>query len=168
MTYQRIMIIGSPGSGKSTLARKLSQDLKLPLIHLDKLNWIDDKETVSEEIFLERLNKAVAGKSWIIDGNYGSSMALRLKRAELVIWLQVPRLICLYRIVKRFLLSLMQENLSGNPRRIDWDFVRFVWNFPKSYQRTEELLKDFPNVSLLRVREWSEIQAFLRERILNL
>lgn len=70
MTYQRIMIIGSPGSGKSTLARKLSQDLKLPLIHLDKLNWIDDKETVSEEIFLERLNKAVAGKSWIIDGNY--------------------------------------------------------------------------------------------------
>lgn len=163
MTYQRIMIIGSPGSGKSTLARKLSQDLKLPLIHLDKLNWIDDKETVSEEIFLERLNKAVAGKSWIIDGNYGSSMALRLKRAELVIWLQVPRLICLYRIVKRFLLSLMQENLSGNPRRIDWDFVRFVWNFSKSYQRTEELLKDFPNVSLLRVREWSEIQTFLRE-----
>ena len=163
MTYHRIMIIGSPGSGKSTLARKLSQDLKLPLIHLDKLNWIDDKETVSEEIFLERLNKAVAGKSWIIDGNYGSSMELRLKRAELVIWLQVPRLICLYRIVKRLLLSLMQENLSGNPRRIDWDFVRFVWNFPKSYQRTEELLKDFPNVSLLRVREWSEIQTFLRE-----
>lgn len=163
MTYQRIMIIGSPGSGKSTLARKLSQDLKLPLIHLDKLNWIDDKETVSEEIFLERLNKVVAGKSWIIDGNYGASMALRLKRAELVIWLQVPRFICLYRIVKRFLLSLLQKNLSGNPRRIDWDFVRFVWNFPKSYQRTEELLKDFPNVSLLRVREWSEIQTFLRE-----
>lgn len=163
MTYQRIMIIGSPGSGKSTLARKLSQDLKLPLIHLDKLNWIDDKETVSEEIFLERLNKAVAGKSWIIDGNYGSSMALRLKRAELVIWLQVPRFICLYRIFKRFLLSLLQKNPSGNPRRIDWDFVCFVWNFPKSYQRTEELLKDFPNVSLLRVREWSEIQTFLRE-----
>ncbi|WP_161980277.1 AAA family ATPase [Streptococcus sp. S784/96/1] len=161
--YQRIMIIGSPGSGKSTFAQVLAQELKLPLIHLDMLNWIDDKETVSTEVFLERLDKAVAGNSWIIDGNYGNSMVVRLKRAELVIWLKVPRLVCLYRVVKRYLHSLFQDNSAGNPKRIDWDFIRFIWGFPKSHQKTEELLEQFSTVKVLKVSNLKDALHFVRE-----
>lgn len=161
--YQRIMIIGSPGSGKSTFAQLLARELQLPLIHLDKLNWIDDKDTVSKEVFLERLDKVVSGSSWIIDGNYGSSMEVRLKRAELVIWLQVPRLVCLYRVVKRYLHSLFQDNPAGNPKSIDWDFIRFIWDFPESHQKTEELLKQFPNTRVLTFTNSKDALKFVRE-----
>ncbi|RLY04375.1 topology modulation protein [Streptococcus hillyeri] len=160
--YQRIMIIGSPGAGKSTFAQLLARELQLPLIHLDKLNWIDDKETVSKEVFLERLDKAVVGSSWIIDGNYGSSMEVRLKRADLVIWLQVPRLVCLYRAVKRYLHSLFQKNSAGNPKSIDWDFIRFIWGFPKSHQKTEELLEQFSTVKVIKVTNSKDALHFFR------
>lgn len=101
MTYQRVMIIGSPGSGQSILPKSLSTNANLPLIHLDKLHWLNHKETVSEKVFLKRLTKEVVKESWLINGNYASSLELRLKRADCVIWLQVPRSICLYRIFKR-------------------------------------------------------------------
>jgi ATP-dependent protease HslVU (ClpYQ) ATPase subunit len=35
----RVVIIGNSGSGKSYLARRLSEQLTLPLIHLDALFW---------------------------------------------------------------------------------------------------------------------------------
>lgn len=57
--FKCIMVIGSPGSGKSTLAPVLASIFNLPLIHLDKLNWITDQRTVSEDIFLDRLKEKV-------------------------------------------------------------------------------------------------------------
>ncbi|MBP9095253.1 MAG: topology modulation protein [Ignavibacteria bacterium] len=35
--YKKIVILGNGGSGKSTLGEKLSEKLKSPVYHLDKL-----------------------------------------------------------------------------------------------------------------------------------
>ena len=40
------MIIGCGGCGKTTLARKLAQRLNLPLIHLDRLYWCGNWQSV--------------------------------------------------------------------------------------------------------------------------
>ncbi|MGT2742181.1 AAA family ATPase [Streptococcus plurextorum] len=162
MPIERIMIIGSPGSGKSSLAKRLADKTGLPLVHLDRLNWLNDKETVTEDVFLEHLTAEIAKRSWIIDGNYGTSMAKRLARADMVIWLQVPRVICLYRIVKRYVKSLFVKNGAGNPKRLDWDFIRFVWHFPESQSQTEALLADFPSLRLVILSRRFDLDQLLK------
>ena len=54
---KRILIIGSPGSGKSTLAHHLHKMYGIPLYHMDIINWIDNKTTISQEELIEHLIK---------------------------------------------------------------------------------------------------------------
>ena len=75
----KAIIIGCPGSGKSTFSRALHKKTKLPLYHLDMLYWNSDRTTVSKEVFRERLQSVLVLDKWIIDGNYGSTIEMRLK-----------------------------------------------------------------------------------------
>jgi len=98
---KKAIIIGCPGSGKSTFARALAGKKGLPLIHLDMLYWNADKTTVAREVFDERLRNAMAGETWIIDGNYSRTMELRLKECDTVFFLDYPAEVCLEGIRER-------------------------------------------------------------------
>ena len=76
---KRIMVIGCPGSGKSTFSRELHSKTCIPLYHLDMLHWNADRTTVEKRVFLERLSNVLEKDEWIIDGNYGSTMELRMQ-----------------------------------------------------------------------------------------
>lgn len=152
---QRILIIGSPGSGKSTLAKKLGAKLYLPTIHLDQLNWKNEKETVSKTEFLNRLAKALQGESWIIDGNYASTLSTRAESADTVIWLDFNRFLCIYRVIKRFLTIRFTKqplNLNGNPNLLELDFLLFIWNFKR---------KTRPSILQLK-QQYGEEKLFLQ------
>src|SRR5436190_2972633 len=105
LPVQRVMIIGSGGAGKSVLARELGERLGLPVYHLDALLWRpgwvmrpkDEERALFEEL--------VRRDAWIIDGNYGAgqSLELRLAAADTVIFLDLPRILCLGRSLKRWL-----------------------------------------------------------------
>lgn len=97
----RILVIGSPGSGKSTFSRKLSGILEIPLTHLDMLFWNEDKTTVDNHIFLKRLDKALSGESWIIDGNYLNTLEIRLKKSDTVFFLDYTLETCLEGVKSR-------------------------------------------------------------------
>lgn len=97
----RIMVIGPCGAGKSTAAARLADLTHLPLIHMDKLNWQPGwVETETQEL-RKKVAAAAAGDRWIIEGNYGGTMELRLARATLVLYLDYPIPLCLWRIVRR-------------------------------------------------------------------
>ena len=122
---KKVIIIGCPGSGKSTFARKLKTVTGLPLYHLDMMFWNEDRTTVPKEIFIERLKNAMKNDEWIIDGNYGSSMEMRLKECDTVFFLDYPTEVCLEGI----------ENRKGKPRsdmpcsdgeEPDEEFIKFV------------------------------------------
>ena len=84
---QKIIIIGCPGSGKSTLSRALHEKTKLPLYHLDMMYWNADKTTVEKQVFRERLAEVLKQDKWIIDGNYGATMEMRIQQCDTVIFL---------------------------------------------------------------------------------
>lgn len=100
---KRIVIIGSGGSGKSTLARKLGEVLHLPVYHLDKLYWQPNWQELPRGAWLRVQQEIFAQPAWTMDGNYGGAMEVRLAAADAVIFLDRPRLLCLWRVFKRFL-----------------------------------------------------------------
>ena len=69
---QRILVLGHCGAGKSTLAVQLGAALGLPVVHLDRLNWLPGWRAASRFEFGMRLREAVAGERWVIVLSVGS------------------------------------------------------------------------------------------------
>ena len=98
---KKAIVIGCPGSGKSVFSRALAEATGLPLYHLDMMYWNADSTKAEREIFLRRLAEAMAGDEWIIDGNYSSTMEMRLAAADTVFFLDYPTEVCLRGIEDR-------------------------------------------------------------------
>ena len=132
---ERIVIIGCPGSGKSTLARELGEKLNLTVVHLDRLWWTKDWKHITREEFDERLETALNLDSWIIDGNYSRTMDARLARCDTIIWLDYSRAACLWGLVQRIGTNRKKSRADmpeGCPERVDWEFVKVIWNYNKN------------------------------------
>jgi adenylate kinase family enzyme len=98
---KRVVVIGSGGAGKSTFSRRLHAATGLPLIHLDRLFWRPGWTEMPNEEWRATNEMLVKAEAWIIDGNYGGTMDVRLAAADTIIFLDLPRLVCLYRVLKR-------------------------------------------------------------------
>lgn len=133
---QRIMIIGSGGAGKSTLARQLGERLDLPVTHLDREYWQTGWVAPPKAEWDARVAELVAGDRWIIDGNYGATLGVRLAAADTVIFLDFPRLLCLWRVVCRFLAyrgHSRPDMAPGCPEQLDREFLYWIWHdFPRN------------------------------------
>ena len=84
---RKIILIGSGGSGKSTLARTMGKKLSYPVDHLDVLLWRANWEAVSREDQRAIQQALTSRDTWIIDGNYGGTLDLRIDAADTVIFL---------------------------------------------------------------------------------
>ena len=98
---RRILLIGSPGSGKSTLARALGARFHLPVTHLDRLWWRPGWVELGAEKFRPLVAEIVARDKWVIDGNYSNTWDLRMPRADTIVWMDLPRRVCLWRVFRR-------------------------------------------------------------------
>jgi adenylate kinase family enzyme len=98
---RRVMILGQPGSGKSTLARDIGRITGLPVVHIDHIHWQSGwiERSMAEK---SRLCREIEGReAWVFEGGHSATWKTRLARAELVIWLDFPVSLRLWRIVKR-------------------------------------------------------------------
>lgn len=135
MTPQRILILGSPGSGKSTLARQLAARTALPLVHHDRLYWRAGWVAPTPEEWHARLETALAAPRWIMDGNYASSLPLRLRHADTVLLLDYATPRCLLRVLKRILTARggqRDDMAPGCPEHFDPEFIAYVWRFRRT------------------------------------
>src|SRR5207248_9352838 len=98
---KRVLVIGSGGTGKTTVAQRLARRTGLPLIHLDLLYWRPGWQPTPGEEWRETVRRLVAGERWIIDGNYGGTLDLRLAACDTVVFLDLPRVLCLWRVLVR-------------------------------------------------------------------
>lgn len=134
---KKILILGCPGSGKSTLANKLSKKLNIKVYHLDKLWWRGNWENVSKEEFKYKLNEILKNKSFIIDGNYMSTIDMRISKCDTIIYLDFNTLFCLYRIIKRYFKNRgrVRDDMGGNcVEKLDLEFISYVFKFNRNYR----------------------------------
>lgn len=160
----RVIIIGPCGSGKSTLARELAPRMGLPLVHMDQLGWQPGWVETSKAELNARLADAVAGERWLIEGNYGSTLAPRLERADTVIYLDFPIRLCLRRLLKRIAThrGLARPDMPVDcPERFDPAFFWYVMNWNTGPRvRTEAHIRPYADKTI-RLRSPDELAQWL-------
>ncbi len=161
-------MIGSGGAGKSTLARRIADAASLPLVHLDRLYWHAGWVPTPRDEWERRVAELVRAERWVMDGNYGGTMALRIASADTVVFLDTPRLTCLRRVTGRALRhwGRTRDDLApGCPDKLTWEFVRWIWSYPRTRRpRVLGLLADFERTggNAVVLHDSDEIESFLR------
>jgi adenylate kinase family enzyme len=154
----KIAIIGSPGSGKSTLALQLHKILNIPLFHLDQYYWKPDWQVTDHDEFAKIHNAVCDTNSWIIEGMVTSLFAYRLERADIIIFLDIPLYICLYRIFKRAFLNFGKVSFAAAPgcreRIPHCHFLRHVWSFHREekleIEKLLHTLKEYKKIFIIK------------------
>lgn len=162
---RRVLIVGSGGAGKSTLARALGVRLGLPVVHLDRLYWRSGWEGTPLGEWIPAVERVLEGAAWVIDGNYGGTLERRLAAADTAVFLDLPRALCSWRIVRRRVRwsgRSRPDMAAGCPERLSWDFVRWVWRYPEA-RRPGVLaqLEAAEGVRVVRLRSRRDVRAFL-------
>jgi adenylate kinase family enzyme len=164
---RRVLVIGPGGSGKSTFATRLGQILGIEVRHLDSFYWRAGWIKPSEEEWLKTVNELISGDSWILDGNYGGTLRLRVERADTIIFLDMPRLLCLWRVAKRRLLyrNRSRPDMAEDcAEKLDLEFISWVWNYShRSRPRVLKLLNEnSERKRIVWLRSDADVEQFLK------
>ncbi len=165
---KRVLIIGPGGAGKSTLARRLGELTGLEVLHLDRLYWRPGWIETPKDEWRARVEALLARDSWIMDGNYGGTLDLRLAACDTVLFLDLPRALCLLRVIRRaakYRRDTRPDMAAGCPERLTWQFLRWVWDYPRRTRPRvlEKLAALGAGTRIVRLRSPAEVEKFLAD-----
>jgi adenylate kinase family enzyme len=163
---ERIAIVGCSGGGKSTLARALGTRLGLPVIHMDTLFWKAGWTESDHDEFRAKVEAAAAGDVWVMEGGFITHSARRFERADTVIWIELPMLLCLWRAIRRMLLNFGRTRADlapGCPERFDLAFYHYIWTWNRLVRprMTAALAALAPHTRLVRLTNDRQTRQFL-------
>ncbi|MFC8849343.1 MULTISPECIES: AAA family ATPase [unclassified Micromonospora] len=163
---RRILVVGSSGAGKSTLARAVARRLDLPLVHLDRHYWRPGWVAPDRAVWRTTVAALAAEPAWVMDGNYGSTLDLRLPRADLLVLVDLPWPLCLARVVRRRWArrsSGRPDLPPGCPERLDLDFLGYVARYPRrSRPRVFAAVAGHaPELPVVRLRSRAQVRRWL-------
>jgi adenylate kinase family enzyme len=113
---RRVAIVGATGVGKTTLAARLAERLGVPHVELDALYWEAGWQPASRDVFRQRVT-SVLGDAWVTDGNYGQARDLIWGRADTLVWLDLPLVVALWRVISRTLVRIVRREVLWSDNR---------------------------------------------------
>jgi adenylate kinase family enzyme len=129
---RKVLVLGCSGAGKSTLALQIGRISGLPVIHLDQHYWLPGWQEPGRETWLRTVLALIAQPRWVMDGNYGGTLVLRLAAADTAIFLDFPTRLCLCRVLRRVIGAfgrVREDMATGCPERFDLSFLRYVCRY---------------------------------------
>lgn len=166
---RRVAVIGCAGAGKSTFSVRLGDITGIPVVHLDRHFWKPGWVETPTEEWRAVVSRLASEEQWIMDGNYSSTLDLRLPLADTIVFFDYPRRICAYRVFKRSALGRPRPDLPENcsERIFGADFFSFfawVWTFnTRSRPKIESALSMLSHdPSLIRLTSDDERNQLLR------
>ncbi len=163
---KRVMVIGPPGSGKSTLAKRVAAVVGLPLYHMDQLHFLPGWVAKPKAEFHGLIAELAARDEWIMEGGYTATLPIRMPRADTIIWLDLPRRVCMPRIFKRLIINFGRvrgDAALGCPERLDLDFLKWAWTFNVVHAAKYRvaLAAYAPHAHVIRLGSRREAETFL-------
>lgn len=159
----KIHICGIYGCGKSTLAKRLSAVMDIPYYSLDDIKYkvkYDKIRPVEERIML--VNNISKGNKWITEGTWSNYAENAFKKADVIIFMQIPQIVCNYRILKRFV-TRKKENKDTFLEALK--LIREVYRYyftkqPVSLYTHKEIIEKH-NKKVVIIRNNQDISKFL-------
>lgn len=165
----RVVVNGTSGSGKSTLARTIGERLELPYVELDSLHhgpgWTPRPE------FFDDVEAFTAGPRWVTEFQYDVVRPMLLERADLFVWLDLPRRLVMRRLLVRTLRRrLRREELWHGNREAplhtlltDPDHVlRYAWRVHADTEaRARRALESRPALPVVHLRSARDVESWL-------
>lgn len=163
---RKILIIGSGGAGKSTLARRLHDAIGIEVIHLDKVFWRPNWVETPKDEWEKTVENLLKKDSWIMDGSFSGTLEMRFAACDTVIFLDLPRTVCVRQAFTRFLFykgNSRPDMAEGCDEKFDMKFYKWIWDFPKRTKpKVEALIKQFQDTKkIIRLTSKEEIENFL-------
>jgi adenylate kinase family enzyme len=170
-TVDRVLVIGCSGGGKSTLSQRLCRRMDLPFVSMDRdFYWLPGWARRDRDEARALIAEAVSKKRWLMDGTGVSSFDLRVPRAELIVWVRMPRWLCLWGVLVRSFRNFGRTRPEMAPgcreRLADREFLSFIWNFeqkttPRLVKAIHTLSPRCPVVMLTSRRQMRDLLALV-------
>ncbi|MEG0894713.1 MAG: topology modulation protein [Oscillospiraceae bacterium] len=164
--YKRIIIIGSPGSGKSYLSNKIAKFTGYNLIHLDNEFWNPNWVKTPKAEWIEKQKEFLKPEKWVVDGHYGSTLELRFEKSDMIIFLDINVLTCLYRVIKRHGKKRLDlpEYLEEKYDKEFFCFLKYICSFRKNNILNIISLKEkYSNKLFIRLNSRKQVENFFNE-----
>lgn len=166
---RRVVILGPVGAGKSTLAARIAARTQLPIVYLDRLFWRSGWTPAPREEASRDLAEAVRGDSWILDGNFlaetDGGWDARFDRADTVIFLDLSRRVCLWRVLNRVVRERRRSRPdlpAGCSEGLGLSVLRWIWSYPSDERPRVLAILDRlgEGVAVHHLRSRSEVERF--------
>jgi len=163
---RKVLVIGSGGAGKSVFASRLGALLKIEVLHLDRFYWRSGWSEPPKDQWQKTVDELLRRDAWIMDGNYSGTLARRVDACDTVIFLDLPRVLCIWRVLKRALIyrnDIRPDMAEGCPEKFNLEFIGWVWNYStRSRPKIVEVLRsNSERKNIVWLRSPSEVESFL-------
>lgn len=163
---RRVLVIGSGGSGKSTVSTRLGRILGLPVVHLDQLYWKPGWVETEKKEWAETVRETISRETWILDGNYSGTLPERVEACDTVVFLDIPRLVCLWRVLVRVMRHHGRprpDMPDGCPEKLNIPFLVWIWNYPvRTRRKVLSLLSTYRgSKDVIHLRTRNDVESFL-------
>ena len=163
----KIAIIGYSGAGKSTLARALGEQYGIPVLHFDRVHWAPGWQERDKAEAHQIAHEFMEQSEWVIDGNYRKyEYQRRMTEADLIFFLDFPRLNCFFRAWKRYFHyrgRTREDMTEGCPEKMDPEFMRWIlWESRtrKKKENYQQIIRQYPE-KLVVLKSQKEIDRYL-------
>jgi adenylate kinase family enzyme len=164
----RIAITGPSGSGKTTLAVELARLLGIRHVEIDALHHGPNWESCGAEVLAERVTAATEGDGWVTDSTYHTMLGdLIVERADLLVWLDLPIPLVLWRLLRRTHVRNRDkvELWNGNVEpgwRLSATYL--IWPaLQRAFQNRRSFPARYAGVDVRRLRSDAEVRRFVAE-----
>lgn len=162
---KKYALFGAPGSGKSTFASELGKALGIPVYHLDVYRYGKEKKKTNQQEFVDILTTIINKEAWIAEGGSSSTMEMRYSKADVVIYFDIPRLICFWNI---FIRIFNYHKDFSRFRGTSWRILQYTWNFDSEKRvKIEALRQKYPQVKFIIFKGKKDEEAFLNHNSLQ-